>query len=55
MSAQQQGSGGKGVTIVNKHDTRGELAQGLASGDHDTAVINILKRNAGAVQSLLRK
>ena len=52
---QRNASGGRNVTIVNKHDTRAELAAGLASGDHDTAIVNVLRRNSGAVQSLLKK
>lgn len=55
QKAQQDGGGKPNIQIVNQHDTRGELASGLSSGAFDTHVINIMKRNVAAVQSLLKK
>jgi hypothetical protein len=43
------------VTVVNKHDTRGELAEAVSSGSMDTHFINLMRRNAGAIQALIHK
>lgn len=55
MAAQGQGGGGRGPTIINQFQNRGELVAMHADGSLDTPIINVIKRNIGAVQSLLKK
>ncbi len=54
-SSDHGGGGAPNVQIINQHDTRAEVAAGLASGAHDTAIVNVMKRNKGMLQALLRK
>jgi tape measure domain-containing protein len=54
-AAEASGKGAPSVKIINQHDTRGELAASLGAGEHDVAIMNVMKRNKGMVQAMLRK
>jgi len=55
-AAQRAGGGGSPrLQIINRHDTRGELADAFTSGYFDVHFLNVMKRNKTALQSLLKK
>ena len=56
QAANQNGGGGAPtVQIVNRHDTRGELADALSSGSMDAHIVNVMRRQKPSIQGLLRK
>lgn len=54
-ASQRNADGRPIVNVINQDDTRGKLAADFAAGVHDTSFVNMMKRNIGAVQAMLRK
>jgi hypothetical protein len=43
------------VNVVNRHDTRGELAQALAAGAMDEHLVNVVRKNKARLEALVKK